>query len=344
MYQCSDYLSPEFQMGQQRASLAREPGLSSSSPSSDSTSSSSSTGVINDVWREKICEWCYQVVDHFEFNREIVSIAMSYLDRYLVTRQVTKKIFQLAAMTCLYLAIKLYESRKLRISSLIELSRGYFSPEHINAMEESILRSLKWQMHPPTSLCFARHFILLLPNDCSSSVKHEIMELSRFLTELSVCDYFFVTRNPSSAALAAILTSMETLPKNRLSFRTKNEFLSAIANVANIQYDAEEVTECRERLKEMYNRGGYNCHSQTEKIIDYPAQDRGPSPDSVAAFKDHESHPTNYNTHSYQPDSTHQKRKPSHESRTYYYNESQNQDLSSSSAEDHTTNKAARYY
>ena len=140
MYQCCDYLSPQFQMEQQRACSTNECGLFPSSPSSECTSSSSSTGVINDVWREKICEWCYQVVDHFEFNREIVSIAMSYLDRYLMTRQVTKKIFQLAAMTCLYLAIKLYESRRLRISSLIELSRGYFSPEHINAMEESILR------------------------------------------------------------------------------------------------------------------------------------------------------------------------------------------------------------
>ena len=124
IYKCIDYLPPQVQLDQ---------------PASNS-SSTSSIGVINDLWREKICEWCYQVVDHFEYNREIVAIAMSYLDRFLATRTVNKKIFQLAAMTCLYLAIKLYETRTLHISSLIELSRGYFSPKHIHAMEESILR------------------------------------------------------------------------------------------------------------------------------------------------------------------------------------------------------------
>ena len=79
-------------------------------------------------------------MDHFDFNREVVSVAMSYLDRYLSTRRVNKKIFQLAAMTCLYLAIKLSEPSTLKIASLIGLSRGFFTTEHIVAMEQSILR------------------------------------------------------------------------------------------------------------------------------------------------------------------------------------------------------------
>ena len=197
-------------------------------------------------------------------------------------------------------------------------------------------------MHPPTSLCFTRHFLLLLPKDCSSFVKHEIMELSRFLTELSVCDYFFVTRNPSSTALAAILTSMDTLPRNRLSYQIKHEFYSAIAKVANINCNSKEVIECRERLKEMYNCGGYNCHSQEEKIIDHVAQDRGPSPNCVTGYRDEETLSSNYKTHTYEADST-QKRKPNHE-HTYYFDESQNQNLIRVSAEESTTKKAARYY
>ena len=43
-------------------------------------------------------------------------------------------------MTTLYLACKLYDPHKLRMSSLIELSRGYFTEEHITAMEGSILK------------------------------------------------------------------------------------------------------------------------------------------------------------------------------------------------------------
>lgn len=80
------------------------------------------------------------MVDHFDFSREVVAVAMSYLDRYLCARKVNKKMFQLAAMTSLFVAIKLYEPSALKLSSLTGLSRGFFTPEHIIAMEQSILR------------------------------------------------------------------------------------------------------------------------------------------------------------------------------------------------------------
>ena len=139
-YQCRDYLSPEFQ-AELAKEVANSPNLHifASGLSSNSSSSSLSKTGINECWREKICEWSYQVIDHFDFNREIVSISLSYLDRYVSTRPVNRKVFQLAAMTSLFLAIKLYEPSNLKMSSFIELSRGYFSTEHIVAMEEAIL-------------------------------------------------------------------------------------------------------------------------------------------------------------------------------------------------------------
>lgn len=134
LYRTVDYLAPEFQ---EKLSLARDDGIVVKCTGSDSSSSSSS---INELWREKICEWSYQVIDHFDFSREVVGVAIHYLDRYLATRSVNKKVFQLAAMTCLFLAIKLYEPGKLSMSSMIELSRGYFMVEQMIAMEHSILR------------------------------------------------------------------------------------------------------------------------------------------------------------------------------------------------------------
>lgn len=140
IYKTADYLSQEFQ-DEQAKKVGQDPSLcifSSLCVSSDSNSSSCAS--INEGWREKICEWSYQVIDHFDFNREIVAVSLSYLDRYLSSRPVNRKVFQLAAMTSLYLAIKLYEPTKMRMTSFIELSRGYFRPEHISAMEEAVLR------------------------------------------------------------------------------------------------------------------------------------------------------------------------------------------------------------
>lgn len=138
VYKTLDYLDPEYQ---QKLSLVSDDGISMPSTASISSSStSSSSTAINELWREKICEWSYQVIDHFDFSREIVGVSIHYLDRYLATKFVNKKTFQLAAMTCLFLAIKLYEPGKLGMTSMIELSRGYFTVDQMAGMETSILR------------------------------------------------------------------------------------------------------------------------------------------------------------------------------------------------------------
>jgi Cyclin, N-terminal domain len=139
-YRTEDYLDPDFQhkliaddvdiVDQQRGS----PSCSKQS------SGSTSTSGINEVWREKICEWSYQVIDHYDFSREVVGIALSYLDRYLSKRSVNKKHFQLLAMTCLYLAIKIYEPGTISMKSIIGLSRGYFVVEQMVEMEMAVLR------------------------------------------------------------------------------------------------------------------------------------------------------------------------------------------------------------
>lgn len=270
-YRCEDYLSPSYQRKQHdegatsmmvssgTATAAASPPSSGSSASAASTaSSSSSSGGVNEDWRSKICEWSYQVIDHFDYNREIVSISLSYLDRYLCKRPVNKRTFQLVAMTTLYLACKLYDPHKLRMSSLIELSRGYFTEEHITAMEESILNKLSWQVHPPTPLTFCRHLILLLPpNSVSPSVWHDMMEVAKFLTELSVIDYYFVTRKPSAVGVAALLTAMEGVDEYRLSAQSKEAFVDNVCRTAGIDCASDpEVVECRERLRAMYYEGG----------------------------------------------------------------------------------------
>ena len=138
VYRCDDYLSPSVQQKLKEQCLMNE--LPKMPTCGSVSSSSSSSSGINEVWREKICEWSYQVVDHFDFSREVVGISISFLDRYLCTRPVDKKLFQLAATTTLYLAIKIYEPGNFSMASMIELSRGYFMVEQIAVMEMAILQ------------------------------------------------------------------------------------------------------------------------------------------------------------------------------------------------------------
>ena len=109
---------------------------------STTNDSSKTAGGVTEDWRSNICEWSYQVIDHLDYDREIVAVSMHYLDRYLAKRTVDKRTFQLVALTTLHLATKLYSPRnqQLSIHLLRNLSRGYFDEEHITAMEQSILR------------------------------------------------------------------------------------------------------------------------------------------------------------------------------------------------------------
>ena len=142
-YKIEDYLNPNYRVPKvEPTDIMCMPSsdVTSNTSSSYSVGTNSSTAGVDQNWRSKICEWSYQVIDHFDYDREIVAVSLHYLDRYLSKRPVNKRTFQLVAMTTLYLACKLYDPNKLRMSSLIELSRGYFTEEHITAMEGSILK------------------------------------------------------------------------------------------------------------------------------------------------------------------------------------------------------------
>jgi hypothetical protein len=87
------------------------------------------------------------------------------------------------------------------------------------------------------------------------TMRHDILEHARFLTELSVIDYYFVTKRASSVALAALLNAMDHNRDFPLAFR--NEFLSQLDRLEEFYPNDPEVGECRDRLRELYVQGGY---------------------------------------------------------------------------------------
>mmetsp|Transcript_7453 Transcript_7453/g.8521 ORF Transcript_7453/g.8521 Transcript_7453/m.8521 type:complete len:462 (-) Transcript_7453:237-1622(-) len=224
-------------------------GSGSGSGRSVGSSSTSTSSQINKHWREKICEWAYQVVDHFDLNREVVGTAMSHLDRYLgiYNGTVDKNLFQLLAMTCLYLSIKLNEYKHLLIpgskssmDTILQLSRGFFTLEEMEKMEYDILQRLRWHVHPPTAQIFMKHFLFFL-----SGEEKELDDLAQFMIELSVMDYFFVSYKPSEIALAALLNSMD-----RLGSQTRQIHFPFNCNFVDMHSPA--VRACRERLSLIY--------------------------------------------------------------------------------------------
>mmetsp|Transcript_4351 Transcript_4351/g.11028 ORF Transcript_4351/g.11028 Transcript_4351/m.11028 type:complete len:185 (+) Transcript_4351:667-1221(+) len=112
-------------------------------------------------------------------------------------------------------------------------SGGRFTTHEILRTEKRIIETLRWYLNPPTSSMF---LIVAYPlidaiaaavsgddDDenppmqaaaaaaSSCSCVDDIKEFSRYLLELSVCDGYFIDKDPSSIAYASILVAMDYL-------------------------------------------------------------------------------------------------------------------------------------
>lgn len=186
---------------------------------------------VDEKCRSKMCEWGYKVVDYCGFKRETVAIAMNYLDRFVTAKPTflqSLKEYQLASMTCLYVAIKLFEPVQMDIKLLADMSRGCYKEQEIIDMEQQILLALQFRVNAPTVLSFVQHFLELLPESVETPVAGAILEHATFQTELAAGDYDLVRENPSDVALAAILNSFEGLGHHDLSFKTRRDFIDTV--------------------------------------------------------------------------------------------------------------------
>lgn len=170
--------------------------------------------------RSKMIEWCYQVVSFCNFDRETVEIAMSYLDRFMLSPNAfsareDRTVYQLAAMTALYTACKIHEPVAMDPKLVSSLSRGAFTPEQVEAMEQTLLAAVQWRLNPPTSLSFARQFLTVIPDSTlDPNMKEAAYDLARFQSELAIADYQFIEVRASTIAFCSLMNALECLNIN----------------------------------------------------------------------------------------------------------------------------------
>lgn len=123
-------------------------------------------------FRQNILHWSHGIIDHLQYNQEIVAISMDFVDRFLLLYEcqngISSRIYQLVAMSSLFLAIKLHTSQDkdaegvLCLQKYASLSRGEFLPQDIIRMERSISCTLGWKLDPVSPMCFVRYFLKLV--------------------------------------------------------------------------------------------------------------------------------------------------------------------------------------
>jgi hypothetical protein len=205
--------------------------------------------------RRTMAEWCYSVVDFCRYDREVVSIAMSYLDRFLCTNVgqavlFDRTEFQLTVMTCLYTAIKLFEPLAISPATFAALSHGSYTAHQIEDMEKIMLKALDWRMNPPTAVAFLYHFMKLLPGEMMKlTLRETVYELASIQIELSVCEHEFVTVKPSVIAFSALLNAVESVDESAV-----DELRSLLLTTSSINFESPLIEQTQQRLFEVIEK------------------------------------------------------------------------------------------
>jgi hypothetical protein len=257
-YQCRDYLL-------RRANRRKEQQQQSQYYEGESEEE-----AIDAVCREKMCEWGYRVCDHFQTNREIVSFAFSFLDRFVDRCSCDRTAFKLAAMTSLYMATKLFNAKQISIASLAELSRGEFELSHIAEMERIILTTLDWRLNPPTVQSFITKLMALFPlvvEDDHLLVDY-VYERALFFAELSVFDYFFVSERRAAVAVSCILTAVDGVEDytGQSSRKIRNTFLSHVRSILPMSSRDDDLDESQGRLWYLYTCSAQLLDDDQERV------------------------------------------------------------------------------
>jgi len=252
IYKCRDYI---LRRKMEDMNLSQESGSTPSESSESITwdESKVSDDEIDSSCRSTMCEWCYRVVDHFSASRELVEISMNYLDRFLDKFNCDRTAYKLAAITSMYLTIKLFNRKSLTMQSLSALSRGEFSAAHIAEMETVILQTLSWNLYPATAANFIFHYNALLPS-IKKSAKQTILQRSCFFSELAVMEYSFVTLNPSTIAISSILNALEGLDVSLMSKKERNLFKKEVEDISGIDLSSKTIVSAREKIWVLYKK------------------------------------------------------------------------------------------
>ena len=163
-------------------------------------------------WREQMFDWSCMVADSYGVMDRTAVIANSFhlLDRYVDSEltsnslPITREDFQLFSMTCLYISIKILDGQKLNVDALVLMSRGFYKPQDIVATENDILKTLNWQVTPPTTVAYCRLLWEFFTTDQSWG---ELEALCATIAEVSVASASFLECRNSVVALAVLVLS-----------------------------------------------------------------------------------------------------------------------------------------
>lgn len=166
---------------------------------------------ITENMRAILVDWLVEVHNKFKMVPETLYLTVNIIDRYLERNQVTKGKLQLVGVTALLIASKYEEIYPPELRDLVYICDRAYTKLQILNMEETILKSLQYQVTIPSAHAFLVRYLKAAHAD------RKIVQLSCFILDGTLQRYDLLKYLPSELACAAVLIARTMVGRNAWS-------------------------------------------------------------------------------------------------------------------------------
>ncbi|GLC39700.1 Cyclin-A1-2 [Pleodorina starrii] len=153
---------------------------------------------INAKMRSILVDWLVEVSEEYRMVPDTLYYAVNFLDRVLSVQRVSRSQLQLVGITCMWIAAKYEEIYPPNVGEFSYITDNTYSREQLVAMEEEVLKKLKYELTVPTAKTFLRRLLQVCnPDD-------QLHFVSNYLTEISLMEASMLNFLPSEIAGAAV--------------------------------------------------------------------------------------------------------------------------------------------
>ena len=166
---------------------------------------------INEKMRSILVDWLVEVHLKFKLVPETLYLTVSIIDKYLVTGKVTRPKLQLVGVTALLIASKYEEIYPPELRDLVYICDRAYGKGEILAMEETILKELKYGVTFPSAHAFLVRYLKAAHAD------KKMVQLSCYVLDGCLQSYSLLKYLPSQLAAAAVYISRRAAGRNSWS-------------------------------------------------------------------------------------------------------------------------------
>ncbi|CAH2063208.1 unnamed protein product, partial [Iphiclides podalirius] len=118
---------------------------------------------IQPFMRKVVTTWMLEVCEEQQCEEQVFPLAVSYMDRFLAQRAISRQQLQLLAVTSMLLASKFRQCQPLSVDLLCAYTDNSVHPNEVRQWEVMLLQRLNWQLSIATAFDFVEPFLARVP-------------------------------------------------------------------------------------------------------------------------------------------------------------------------------------